>query len=270
MILGACAKRLRRLAVAVTLVVPLLALSPTTAHAANCVTADTAQGAANGSTSNPTISTAATGRWPVGDVVLAAVEWHDSPGSEQGAPPGWNEAYPVQTAGGGWGTYSSEVFWHTAEAGDTGVTFTLSMPTDWILILTSYSGVNKSYPFDVAASAGTSGTAGQTVTAEPQDSAAVSKDCSLGYSALFAEDGDTTGQASTMPEADNGQTPVTSQVSGSGPTGGYVVGSAFVSTQLNAGSTFDMPVFRATEGGSTDPILQNFIWHVGVLTPRRG
>jgi hypothetical protein len=264
-------KRLLHLAGAVALVVPLLALFPATSHAATCVAADTAQGTANGAGSSPTISTAATGRWPVGDVVLAAVEWHDSPGSEQGAPPGWNPAYPagVQTAGGGWGTYSSEVFWHIAAAGDTSVTFTLSGAVPWTVILTSYSGADKSYPFDPAASSGTSGTANQVSTAEPQDSAAVSKDCSLGYSAMFAEDGDTTGQASTMPESDTGQTSVTSQVSGSEPAGGYVVGSVFVSTHLDAGSTFDMPVFRATEAGSTDPILQNFIWHVGVLTPAR-
>jgi hypothetical protein len=250
-------------------------LFPATSHAdnacngGNSVAADTARGTANGSGSNPTISTAATGRWPVGDVVLAAVEWHDIPGSEQGAPPGWYPAYPsgVQTAGGGWGTYSSEVFWHIAAARDTSVTFTLSGSVPWTVILTSYSGVNQSYPFDAAASAGTSGSANQVSTAEPLDSAAVSKKCSLGYSAMFAEDGDTTGEASTMPEGDTAQTQVTTQVSGSEPAGGYVVGSVFVSTHLGAGSPFDMPVFRVTEGGQTDPILQNFIWHVGVLTP---
>jgi hypothetical protein len=250
----------------------MVALFPVTSHANTCVAADTEQGTANGSSSNPTISAAATGAWQVNDLVVVAVEWHDTPTSGPSAPPGWNTAYPagVQTAGSGWGTYSSEVFWHIAAAGDTGVTFTLSGSVPWTVILTSYSGANKSYPFDAAASAGTSGSANQVSTAEPQDSAAVSKDCSLGYSAMFAEDGDTTGTASTTPESDTGWTQVTSQVSGSEPAGGYVVGSAFVSTHLAAGSTFDMPVFRATEGGSTDPILQNFIWHVGVLAPRGG
>jgi hypothetical protein len=234
------------------------------------VASDTAQGTANGSSSNPTISTAATGSWPVNDVVLAAVEWHDIATSGPSAPPGWKTAYPsgVQTAGGGWGTYSSEVFWHLAAAGDSGVTFTLSGSVPWTVILTSYSGVNRSYPFDAAASAGTSGSANQVSTAEPPDSAAVSKSCSLGYSAMFAEDGDTTGEASTMPEGDTSWTSVTSQVSGSEPAGGYVVGSVFVATNLGAGQTFDTPIFRATEGGSTDSVLQNFIWHVGVLTPR--
>ena len=264
-------KRILHLAGAVALVVPLLALFPATSQAGTCVAADTAQGTANGSSSSPTISTATTGSWPVGDLVLAAVEWHDSPGSGPSPPSGWNTAYPagVQTAGVGWGTYSSEVFWHIAAARDTGVTFMLSGSVPWTVILTSYSGANRSYPFDAVASAGTSGSINQVSTAEPQDSAAVSKDCSLGYSAMFAEDGDTSGEASTMPEGDSGQTAVTSQVSGSEPAGGYVVGSVFVSTQLGAGSTFDMPVFRAIEGSSTDPILQNFIWHVGVLAPAR-